>query len=70
MIQGQRAAASANGAAAVDEDAFTGGLFDEDGGGAAWEAASPILTPNAQLQPSQPKKGKKGGHPLQYISSG
>lgn len=45
---------------AEDEDEFTGGLFDEDGGGSAWEAAAPQLTPKLAPKPAQPKKGRKG----------
>ncbi len=41
-------------------DEFAGGFFDEEAGGAAWEAAVPAPTPKPAPRPVPPKKGKKG----------
>jgi len=50
-------------------DEFAGGFFDEDAGGAAWEAAVPASTPKPAPRPVQPKKGKKG-EALVFIGGG
>jgi hypothetical protein len=50
-----------NGTGSDVEEEFTGGLFDQEAGGSAWEAAAPVLTPKPKPRPAQPKK-QKGLH--------
>ena len=52
--------AQTNGAAPDTGEEFTGGLFDEDGGDAGWEAAAPALTPKPKPRPPQQKRKQKG----------